>query len=119
MHDNWLIAIAMSTAGVGITMLLFALIVLDPAEKEITQITSMQNNAPIKITGTISSSRTIGNKTLITISQPSTIDIIIEDIALNTTSLKRSSCIQVNGKTSEYNGKRQIIASKVELCKSS
>lgn len=113
MHDNWLIAIAMSIAGLGITMLLFALILIEPEQSTIDATALAQDNTPAHIKGTVQSIRLIGNKTLVTVSQPSKIDIIIEDTVLNIT---KNSCIDITGKKSSYNNKAQVIASKIKEC---
>lgn len=120
MHDNWLIAIAMSIAGIGITMLLLALLFIEPEQTTIDTASVLQDNTPTHIIGTTQSIKIIGNKTIITITQPSKIDVIIESSTINQTEIKKDiikdPCIDIVGKKSSYNNKAQIIASKVQHC---
>jgi len=114
MHDDWIVATALATSGLGIALLLFALILLEPPEQGIATAAASPDGTPLRITGTLEAVRTIGDRTIITISQPATIDVIVE--TANLTELKAGACVSVRGERGSYEGKPQIAATRVATC---
>lgn len=114
MHDDWIVAIALATSGIGMALLLFALILLEPPEHGIEAASAMADGTPLRITGTIETVRSIGDRTIITVSQPATIDVIVQ--AANLTDLKTGGCVSVRGERGSYEGKPQIAATRVATC---
>jgi uncharacterized protein YdeI (BOF family) len=116
MHDNWLVASAMIISSVGIAGLLFALIVLAPQSYSFYETKALPDSAPVRVNGTVVAVREIGNRTLLTITQPSTIDIVVDDKAALHSSISTHDCIIIDGKKERYNGNVQIIPSKISSC---
>ncbi len=114
MHDDWIVAIALATSGIGMALLLFALILLEPPEHGIEAAATMADGTPLRITGTVEAVRSIGDRTIITVSQPATIDVLVQ--AANLTELKTGGCVSVRGERGSYDGKPQIAATRVARC---
>jgi hypothetical protein len=114
MHDDWIVAIALCVSGIGIVLLLFALILLEPPQTDIPGAIASADGAPVRITGTLTGVRAIGERTILTITQPSTIDAVVE--STNLTDLAIGDCIAVRGERSSYEGRAQVSATRVVAC---
>lgn len=114
MHDDWIVAGALCVSGLGIALLLFALILLEPPLTDIPGAGAMADGTPVRITGELVRSRTIGERTILTISQPATIDAIVE--RANLTGLAPGDCVTVRGERSSYEGKPQVSVTRVVRC---
>lgn len=116
MHDNWLVASDMIVSGVGIAGLLFALIILAPQSYSFDETKALPDSAPVRVNGTVVAMREIGNRTLLTITQPSTIDIVVQDQTALHTPINVHDCVIIDGKKERYNNNVQITPSKISLC---
>jgi DNA/RNA endonuclease YhcR with UshA esterase domain len=114
MHDNTLIAWALIVSALGITGLLFALIVLEVPVTTIPNATMAGDGTVVRVTGTVQQVQQRGSMTIATISQPATIDVILDS---NTTALSAGDCITVHGKKGSFNSQAQISASRITKCK--
>src|SRR5687768_4358488 len=112
MHDNWLIAIALCTTGLGITLLLFALIFYELPESDIAAARASADGTALRLRGEVSNIQQRGNLTIITIMQPATIDIIL----FENVTVEKDACIIVQGKRSSYNGNSQIAGTRISRC---
>jgi hypothetical protein len=112
MHDNTLIAISLCVAALGVTGLLFAMIVMTPPSYTLSQAAALSDGAPLRVNGTIVSVRSIGNLTVLTLTQPSTIDVTLD----GTLPVSAGDCLIVDGKKERYKGTIQITATKVGRC---
>ena len=106
MHDNWLVAIALCVAGLGITVLMFTLMFYELPEDSIDAADGM----PLRLRGNVTGVQERGNMTIITITQPTTIDVVLFE------PVNASGCILVQGKKSTYRGDPQIAATKITRC---
>jgi hypothetical protein len=113
MHDNWLIAVALSTSGVGMVGLLFAMVFLELPENSIPDAEASPDGAPLRLRGEVISTQQRGNITTISISQPQVIEVVLFDANI---SLPKDTCVVVQGKRSSYNGKPQLTATRVRRC---
>ena len=114
MHDDWIVAAALCASGVGIALLLFALILLEPPQSDIPQAIASADGAPLRITGTLTGVRAIGDRTILTISQSVAIDAVVE--SANLTGLAIGDCVAVRGERSDYDGRAQVSATRVVTC---
>lgn len=113
MHDNTLIAIALSTSSLGILMLLAAMLFLEMPVSTITDASGMADGAPIRLSGAVVKTTMVSGKTIIILTQETTIPIVIEE----TIELESGTCIDVEGKRSSYKDQVQVDASKISECK--
>ncbi|HIH24920.1 TPA: hypothetical protein HA251_07845 [Candidatus Woesearchaeota archaeon] len=112
MHDRWIIAISLCVSALGIAGLLFALIVMEPESYSLDEARALPDSAPIRVNGTVVAVRAIGNLTIITLTQPSTIDVSVD----GELDVSHGDCIIVDGKKERYNGRVQVDTTRVELC---
>jgi hypothetical protein len=112
MHDTWLIFIALCMAALGVILLLFALIFMEVPLADISTAGAATDGSMVRVRATVLGTRPLGNETIITISQPQTIDVIIDD-KLN---ISKEDCIYVRGKKESYKGAAQIAATRVSRC---
>jgi DNA/RNA endonuclease YhcR with UshA esterase domain len=114
MHDNTLVAWALIISALGIAGLLFALIILEVPLTTIANATMAGDGAVVRVTGTVQRVQERGGMTIATISQPATIDVILDS---NATALSAGDCITVQGKKGSFNSQAQISASRIIKCK--
>jgi hypothetical protein len=112
LSDRWLVTLAMAMSALGIVCLLFALILMQPEEVDLSEARAMEDGSYLAVRGEVVRTRDIGNRTIITITAPATIDILIDE----TKDLPEGACIRASGKRSSYNGAPQVDATKVEGC---
>lgn len=112
MHDNWIIALSLCVSGTGIAGLLIALIVMTPESYSFDETRALPDSAPVRVNGTVVSVRAIGNMTVVTLTQPATLDVTID----GTLDVSRGDCVVVDGKKERYNGRVQVDAVRVEMC---
>jgi DNA/RNA endonuclease YhcR with UshA esterase domain len=73
------------------------------------------DGTPITVEGTVERVTHRGNLTIITISQPTSMDAtVFED--LDTTTLTQGTCVRIVGKKDSYKGTAQLVASEVAVC---
>jgi len=114
MHDDWIVAIALCASGLGIAILLFALILMEPPAANIPEAIASADGAPLRVTGTLERVRAVGDRTILTVSQPVTIDVVVE--RANLTGLEVGGCVAVRGDRSSYDGTPQLSATRVVAC---
>ena len=112
MHDNWIIATALCVSALGIIGMMFALVFLELPESALPDARAMADGTPLRVRGTVTSINTRTNITTITITQPTTLTIIIRD---NVT-INKNDCIIVQGKKTSYKNNAQLEAEKIESC---
>lgn len=120
MHDRWLVAISLAVAAAGITLLLCCLVFLDLPLSTINEAQTAADGAAISVRGEVRAIRTLGeDSTIITITQPSTMDIIAPNTVQNASknpTLSQGDCVIVRGKKTTYNGNAQLSASRIQRC---
>jgi len=112
MKEKTLIVISLLGSLAGLFALFLFSEHLDYNERTIEKINSEKIEEMIKITGEVVSSRSAGNVTFITITQPSEMDIVVfnGDLAFS-----QGEKIEVIGKREEYNGKVEIIGQRIRV----
>ena len=115
MQDRHLVAIALIVSAVGFAGLLFALVILDVPMSTIPDAQGADDGTMMRITASVERVQTRGGMTIITISQPTTIDVTA-DGDLDTSSLAKGECVVIQGKKGSYNDRPQISASKIVKC---
>lgn len=111
MHDNWLIAISMTVASLGIVCLLFALIFLEVPESSIRVVAQELDGTPVRVKGAVKNVQYRNNMTIISLEQPATIDITLFEV-VNIT----SDCVIAQGRKGSYKDTAQITATKIIKC---
>jgi hypothetical protein len=92
--------------------MLFALIFMELPTSSILDAQAAADGTPVRMKGTVEQVQQRGNMTIITISQPSTIEItVFEEVNIT------SQCVVIQGKKGSYKGASQVTASRVERCK--
>lgn len=112
MHDNWIIALSLCVSAVGIAGLLVALLVMAPESYSFDETRALPDSAPVRVNGTVVGVRAIGNRTIVTLTQAATLDIVVD----GTIDVARGDCLIVDGKKERYNGRVQVGTTRVERC---
>ncbi|MBI2138477.1 hypothetical protein HYU13_02730 [Candidatus Woesearchaeota archaeon] len=88
---------------------------LSPEKKDVGELDTLGVDAPVKIVGHVQSIRKAGNNLVLTIEQPSSVDVFLFQNRPSEVSFGKDDLVEVIGKVSEYDGKRQIIANRVRV----
>ena len=112
MHDNWIVATALTTAALGMVGLLFVMIFLKLPESRIDDAHTVADGATLRLRGIARSVQHRANMTIIALEQPQ----IIEITRFAPIEIEEGSCIIVQGKKSSYNGESQLVATKITAC---
>jgi hypothetical protein len=112
MHDNWLIAIAMGTAALGMVGLLLVLLLLQPPDTDIATASELPDGSAVRITAKVIARRDAGTLHIATVSHEAVIDIVLPA----NLSLEPGDCIVASGKKGSFNGKPQLSASMIATC---
>lgn len=112
MHDHWLIAIALTVSALGIIALLILQQHMELEEHSIDEMRTLQPGTPVRMRASVSDIQSRGNITVLALEQPMT----IEGILFAPVDIDTGSCVLVSGKTDAYNGKKQILISRIREC---
>lgn len=112
MHDNWLIAIALSVSATGIIVLLVLLVLLEPGEIGIAEVPGQIDGAALAVRGTVDSVSHRGDLTVLEISQSCTIDAVV----FERVEIAEGICIRAIGKKGTYEGTPQLVVSRITEC---
>lgn len=115
MEDRHLLLGAVIAAGIGTAALLLLSFMLSPEKKDVGELDTLGVDAPVKIVGHVQSIRKAGNNLVLTIEQPSSVDVFLFQNRPSEVSFGKDDLVEVIGKVSEYDGKRQIIANRVRV----
>lgn len=110
MHDNLLIAIALSVSGAGIIALAVLLAVLEPESASIPDVQRFADGAPVRVEGTVTNVERRGGITVLTIEQPVTVEAVVFGNA------SAEGCVRVLGRKDTHEGTVQIVARKILSC---
>jgi len=109
MKDEFLLNIALITAGIGIILLLFLAFYDKIPEKKFNEITSSDVDTKVKVTGIVLQQYIHNNSMTLKLKQECTMDVFLFE-KLNVTV---GSNVSVTGSVQEYNGKMELMADSI------
>ena len=107
MKEKTLFKIAIIGILVGLPLLFYYSENINITQKDISKITSEDIDKDVKVSGIINKVVNIGNLTILEITHPETITVLVFEQNL---CVKENDRIDAFGKIDEYNGKPEIIA---------
>lgn len=114
MHDNWLVALALLTSGIGIACMLFALMLMELPLSGIGEVRAAADGEPLQVRGIVAAVQQREGMAVITIEQETTLDVIIFG---NASEVEEGACVIVRGKRSTHKGEAQIAGTRIARCK--
>jgi len=114
MKEKTLLKTALICSVIGVTLLFFISGNISVSEKTIDKINKENLNEYVKVKGSITSIVNSSKVTIIEITQPQSINIVLFK-ANNTIGLEKGDYIEVLGKIEEYNGKMEVVGSRVRV----
>lgn len=115
MKDKLLLYTASIVSIVGLFMLFLIMFLYTPEEKKISEINDDMLGKKITVSGKISDIKNSKNSTvLIKIIQECTLDVTAFG-NINNYNISNSSNIIITGRLQEYNGRKSLVADKIQL----
>ncbi len=111
MHDRTLIALSLAVSALGIIGLLLALATMEPEETQ--DIGALADGAPALVRGTVSGVRSSEAMQVLTLDTRTRVEVALFD---GNASVREGQCVEVRGKKGSYDGKPQVVASRITAC---
>jgi RecJ-like exonuclease len=112
LQESFLLKIALVVSVLGIVFLYLISTQIELNDTTIEKITSGSAEDKVSVTGLVTSVKQSGQTTFITLSQTNNVDVVVFSKNL---SLAAGDVVKIIGKVQDYNGKKEIIADKVEM----
>ena len=112
MNESFLLKIALVVSVLGIVFLYLISTQIELNDTTIEKITSGSVEDKVSVTGLVTSVKQSGQTTFITLSQTNDVEVVVFSKNL---SLAAGDVVKIIGKVQDYNGKKEIIADKIEI----
>jgi len=113
MEESLLLKIALSFSLLGLVVLFFLTNNLKIEETKIENLTDVREDSIVRVRGVITDIRDYGKMANLEIAQPQRLDIII--FKSSNLSLQKGSFVDIVGEVREYNGRKELIASQIDV----
>jgi DNA/RNA endonuclease YhcR with UshA esterase domain len=113
MKEATLLRIALSFSLLGLVMLLILIQTQKLEETKIGNISAAEEGRAVRIQGVISELRDNGKTASLEIAQPQTLEVFLFKSA--NLSLKKGDFVEIIGEVSDYKGRKEIMASQVDV----
>lgn len=112
MRERTLLAIALLSSVVGLSILTFFAHDLEPSEADLKIIDGMQSGKQVKVLGQVQDVIAIDSTVILTISQPSTVKVVAFGMA---SPPEEGETLEIIGHIDDYEGENEIIADRIRL----
>ena len=113
MDESNLLRIALVSSLVGLVILFLISGNIEVQHSAVVDLNEMAAEQDVKITGVISSVKDLGKIMILGVAQPQTIDVML--FKEGEIKLQKGDFVELTGELREYRGKKEIIASKIEV----
>jgi DNA/RNA endonuclease YhcR with UshA esterase domain len=112
MDESFLLKIALVVSVLGIIFLYLISTQIELNDTTIEKITSGSVEDKVSVTGLVTSVKQSGKTTFITLSQTNNVDVVVFSKDVNAAA---GDNVKITGRVQDYNGKKEIIADRVEM----
>ncbi|MBN1793220.1 hypothetical protein JW826_06060 [Candidatus Woesearchaeota archaeon] len=109
MQESTLLRAALATSIIGILALLLILKLSSLEESSLGAVRFAEEDANIRVSGTVKQASVKGNLTLITITSEESLSVV----AFQNITLTKGDKITIEGKAKDYNGQKEIVADRI------
>jgi DNA/RNA endonuclease YhcR with UshA esterase domain len=113
MKESTLLRIALSFSLFGLVVLFILTQAMRPEETRLANLSSVEKDRIVMIKGVVSDYRDNGKTARLEISQPQTTEVFL--FKSRNLSLRKGAFVEITGEVSDYNGRKEIIASQVDV----
>lgn len=115
MHESTLLKLALTTSIIGVLGLFFLTETVSVEETAISKLDGINQDERVQLTGVVAKVITKGNTTFLTVEKQERVTVVLfSNGARLYSALRGGDNVSVIGKVTKYNGKREIIADKVQ-----
>ncbi len=115
MKESTLLRIALSFSLIGLVALFILAQTMGLDETTLENITHAEEDTTVRIKGVVSGYMDYGKTARIEIARPETTEVFL--FKSRNISLKKGDFVEITGEVSEYKGRKEILASTVEVLK--